>query len=203
MIGWHYVGLIFRIIIQLKWCVSVLCRVCHLFPPLVSIFGLFPVLVECHYELILVQLCFSKYLWLSCVFIVLSVQFDFVWSTRYSPMSVLPCLGLMSTLKTVVWAYPRLRVPRSSLVCAPWQCVSTSWSPVLLFFPLTLLYYISLIGETTALQCLEGNLQNTQLKNRSHSILSGLNYYVPTFKVIFWYNALIVYVDVFTLYFYF
>ncbi len=31
--------------------VSVLCRVCHVFPPLVSIFGLFPVLVSCHYEL--------------------------------------------------------------------------------------------------------------------------------------------------------
>ncbi len=28
---------------------SVLCRVCHVFPPLVSIFGLFPVLVSCHY----------------------------------------------------------------------------------------------------------------------------------------------------------
>ncbi len=86
MIGWHYVVLIDRIIIQLKWCVSVLCRVCRLFPPRLSIFGLFPVLVECHYEFILVQLCFSKYLWLSCVFIVLSVQFDFVWSTRYSPV---------------------------------------------------------------------------------------------------------------------
>ncbi len=36
---------------------SVLCRVCHVFPPHVSIFGLFPVLVSCHYELICVQLC--------------------------------------------------------------------------------------------------------------------------------------------------
>ncbi len=36
---------------------SVLCRVCHVFPPPVSIFGLFPVLVSCHYELICVQLC--------------------------------------------------------------------------------------------------------------------------------------------------
>ncbi len=33
------------------------CYVCHLFLPLVSIFGLFPVLVSCHYELICVQLC--------------------------------------------------------------------------------------------------------------------------------------------------
>ncbi len=30
---------------------------CHLFLPLVSIFGLFPVLVSCHYEFICVQLC--------------------------------------------------------------------------------------------------------------------------------------------------
>ncbi len=35
---------------------SVLCRVCHVFPPLVSIFGLFPVLVSCHYELSMFQL---------------------------------------------------------------------------------------------------------------------------------------------------
>ncbi len=63
---------------------SVLCRVCHVFLPHVSIFGLFPVLVKCHYELILVQLCLSRYLWFTCVFIVLSIQFDFVWSTRYS-----------------------------------------------------------------------------------------------------------------------
>ncbi len=33
------------------------CCVCHVFPPLVSIYGLFPVLVSCHYELICVQLC--------------------------------------------------------------------------------------------------------------------------------------------------
>ncbi len=29
--------------------VSVLCRVCHVSPPHVSLFGLFPVLVLCHY----------------------------------------------------------------------------------------------------------------------------------------------------------
>ncbi len=66
--------------------VSPLSCVCHVFPPLVSIFGLFPVLVKCHYELILVQPCLSNYLWFTCVFIVLSVQFDFVWSTRYFPV---------------------------------------------------------------------------------------------------------------------
>ncbi len=78
---------------------SVLCRVCHVFPPHVSIFGLFPVLVKCHYELIRVQLCLSRYLWFTCVFIVLYIQFDFIWSTRYSrcflsalSCPVLPCL---------------------------------------------------------------------------------------------------------------
>ncbi len=38
------------------------CCVCHLFLPLVSIFGLFPVLVSCHYELSMFQLCLSRYL---------------------------------------------------------------------------------------------------------------------------------------------
>ncbi len=96
--------------------VSPLLCVCHVFPPLVSIFGLFPVLVKCHYELILVQPCLSNYLWFTCVFIVLSVHFDLVWSTRYSPvflsMSVMPCHALMSPLKTIILSLrPRLRVP--------------------------------------------------------------------------------------------
>ncbi len=81
-----------------------------------SIFGLFPVLVKCHYELILVQPCLSNYLWFTCVFIVLSVHFDLVWSTRYSPvflsMSVMPCPALMSPLKTIILSLrPRLHVP--------------------------------------------------------------------------------------------
>ncbi len=69
------------------------CCVRHVFPPHVSIFGLFPVLVKCHYELILVQPCLSHYLWFTCVFIVLSVQFDLVWSTCDSPVYLvsLPC----------------------------------------------------------------------------------------------------------------
>ncbi len=37
--------LVFSVVILL----SVLCRVCLVFPPLVSIFGLFPVLVKCDY----------------------------------------------------------------------------------------------------------------------------------------------------------
>ncbi len=36
---------------------SDLCRVCLVFPPLVSLYGLFPVLVSCHYEFILFQVC--------------------------------------------------------------------------------------------------------------------------------------------------
>ncbi len=90
---------------------SVLCRVCQVFPPLVSTFGLFPILVKCDYQFILIQLCLSHYLWLSCVFIVLSIQYDFVWSTRYSPVfllvSALPCHALpcFSTLNTIILSY--------------------------------------------------------------------------------------------------
>ncbi len=39
-------------------------------------------------------------------------------------------------------------------------------------------------------------------KKLSHFILGGLKYYVTTFKFIIWYNALIVYIHVFTLYFF-
>ncbi len=104
------------------------CCVCHLFLPHVSIFGLFPVLVKCHYELILVQPCLSNYLWFTCVFIVLSVQFDFVWSTRYFPgvccLWVLPgpALSYLDVIKDYYLSLsPRLHVPVSSLVCAPWH----------------------------------------------------------------------------------
>ncbi len=87
---------------------SVLCCVCHVFPPLVSIFGLFPVLVRCDYWLILVQPCLSNYLWFICVFLVLSVQFDFVWSTRYSRCFLSVSFALSSPdvlLKTIIWVY--------------------------------------------------------------------------------------------------
>ncbi len=39
---------------------SELCRVCLVFPPPVSIFGLFPVLISCHYELIRFQVKSSQ-----------------------------------------------------------------------------------------------------------------------------------------------
>ncbi len=105
--------------------VSPLSCVCHVFPPHVSLFGLFPVLVKCHYELILVQPCLSNYLWFTCVFIVLSVHFDLVWSTRHSrcfdssfpvfllvipgvscpcqSCLVLPCPDVL--LNTIIWVY--------------------------------------------------------------------------------------------------
>ncbi len=75
---------------------SVLCCVCHVFPPLVSIFGLFPVLVSCHYELSMFQLCLSCYVLITLCILVLSFEFDFVWSTRYFPVYPvsLPCLVL-------------------------------------------------------------------------------------------------------------
>ncbi len=60
--------------------------VCHVFPPLVSIYGLFPVLVSCHYELSMFQLCLSRYVLITLCILVLSFEFDFVWSTHYSPV---------------------------------------------------------------------------------------------------------------------
>ncbi len=51
-------------VFRLAWRESTLCQssvMCHVFPPHVSIFGLFPVLVSCHYELICVQLCVCDY----------------------------------------------------------------------------------------------------------------------------------------------
>ncbi len=75
---------------------SVLCRVCHVFPPHVSIFGLFPVLVSCHYEFIRVQVCLCDYVLITLCILVLSFEFDLVWSTRYFPVYPVsqPCLVL-------------------------------------------------------------------------------------------------------------
>ncbi len=53
------------------------CCVCHVFPPLVSIYGLFPVLVSCHYELSKFQLCLSHYVLITLCILVLSFEFDF------------------------------------------------------------------------------------------------------------------------------
>ncbi len=91
---------------------SVLCRVCHVFPPLVSIFGLFPVLVSCHYELSMFQLCLSRYVLITLCILVLSFEFDFVWSTRYFPVYPvsLSCLDVLIKYYYLS-LYPRLRVP--------------------------------------------------------------------------------------------
>ncbi len=78
---------------------------CHLFLPLVSIYGLFPVLVSCHYELSMFQLCLSRYVLITLCILVLSFEFDFVWSTRYfkgvSCLSALSCPA-MSLLNTII-----------------------------------------------------------------------------------------------------
>ncbi len=85
-----------------SWCIhayihiwlSVLCRVCLVFPPRVCLFGSF-----------LVQLCLSDY---PCVCIVLSVQLVFVWSTRDSRcscISVLPCLALLVRIKDCIFEF--------------------------------------------------------------------------------------------------
>ncbi len=81
---------------------------CRVFPPLVSIYGLFPVLVSCHYELSMFQLCLSRYVLITLCILVLSFEFDFVWSTRYSPVFpvyvslALSCPARMSSLKTII-----------------------------------------------------------------------------------------------------
>ncbi len=106
---------------QIRILVSGFCCVCHVFPPLVSIYGLFPVLVSCHYELSMFQLCLSRYVFIYPGYISPVFEFDFVWSTRYFPVYpvsesclvlpcpalsclVLPCPALMS-IKTIIWVY--------------------------------------------------------------------------------------------------
>ncbi len=96
---------------------SVLSVLCLVFPPLVSIFGLFPVIIKCDYQLILVQLFFSI-IYDYPVYLVLSVQFNFVWSTHYSTvfMSTLPSLAwpCLASLKTSICVYSSS--PCSSLI---------------------------------------------------------------------------------------
>ncbi len=65
------------------------------------------------------QLCLSRYVLITLCILVLSFEFDFIWSTRYSPvflsMSALPCPAL-PCLDVFIKDYylslrPRLRVP--------------------------------------------------------------------------------------------
>ncbi len=80
---------------------------------------------------------FFNYLWLSCIFIVLYFQFNFVWSTHYSTvfMSTLPSLAwpCLASLKTSICDYSsspcsslipplnvhRARRPDQTVSCAP------------------------------------------------------------------------------------
>ncbi len=81
---------------------------CHLFLPLVSIFGLFPVLVSCHYEFICVQLCVCDCVnypvYISPVF---WVWFHLVYSLLPRCfLSLSPALSYLDvSLKTIIWVY--------------------------------------------------------------------------------------------------
>ncbi len=92
---------------------SVVCVMCSrlLCPYMVCFLSLFDVI----YELSMFQLCLSRYLLITLCILVLSFEFDFVWSTRYSPvflsMSALPCPALLVKIKDYYLSlYPRLRV---------------------------------------------------------------------------------------------
>ncbi len=82
---------------------SVVCVMC-------SIFGLFPVLVSCHYELSMFQLCLSHYVSITLCILVLSFEFDFIWSTRYFPVYPVSesCLDVIKDYYLSL--RPRLRV---------------------------------------------------------------------------------------------
>ncbi len=110
---------------------------CHLFLPLVSIFGLFPVLVSCHYELSMFQLClcdcvnYPVYLVPVC-----SVWFRLVYSLLpgVSCLSALSCPAL-SSLKTIIWVYVLVWVflflPR---VCTVTVNVFCKYEQILIFY---------------------------------------------------------------------
>ncbi len=91
--------------------VSPLVVVCHVFPPHVSIFGLVSCPCSCHYELSMFQLCFSRYVLITLCILVLSFEFDFVWSTRYSRCFLSVSLALSCHVYVSV-------CPCSSLLCA-------------------------------------------------------------------------------------
>ncbi len=94
------------------------CCVCQLFLPLVSIFGLFPVLVSCHYELSMFQLCLSCYVLIIPCILVLSFEFDFVWSTCYFPVYPVS-LSCLDVIKDYYLSLRPRPCPCSSLLCAP------------------------------------------------------------------------------------
>ncbi len=85
------------------------CCVCHVFLPLVYIFGLFPVLVKCDHQLICVQLCVCDCVNYPVYLVpVFWVWFRLVYSLLpgVSCLSVLPCPALMSSLNIIIiWVY--------------------------------------------------------------------------------------------------
>ncbi len=157
---------------DLIW-LSVLCRVCHVFPPHVSIFGLFPVLVSCHYELSMFQLCFSRYVLITLCILVLSFEFDFVWSTRYSRCFLSVSLALSCHVYVSV-------CPCSSLLCAPWQ-----WRCIILRFVINLHYRWG-YHDAAALLCSSGKqlLVNKQ-KINNRTFFQYLNFSDRLFNIQF------------------
>ncbi len=77
--------------------------------------------VSCRYELICVQLCVCDYVLITLCILVLSFEFDFVWSTRYFPVYLVckPCLVLPWCL--IKYYYLSLR-PRLRVLVPP-SCV--------------------------------------------------------------------------------
>ncbi len=103
---------------------------CHVFPPLVSIFGLFPVLVSCHYDS-----CPAVFVLLSVINLCILVHACSVWFRLvYLWLPGVSCLSaLMSWLKTIIWVYV--------LVCVflflPRVCtVTISFQNCMTYFPL-------------------------------------------------------------------
>ncbi len=121
-----------------------LFRVCLVFPPLVSIYGLFPVLVSCRLSLIQFQVC------VICVNynVYLSPVFCLPFRLVYSLFPVcLPCpvLPLMLSLKTIILKYLSVCVFLVSPCCVhhnrrPDQTVSVVPSPRFVLFVFSSVY---------------------------------------------------------------
>ncbi len=123
--AWTTVGLRSATSLWTLICLSVLCCVCHVFLPPVSMFGLFPVLVNCDYELILVQLCFSSlFMIILCIYShVCSVWLHLVYSllpgVTVCVYLALPCLDIncyLSYILVCVFLVPPSCVHRDNAV---------------------------------------------------------------------------------------
>ncbi len=106
------------------------CCVCHLFLPLVSIFGLFPVLVSCHYELSMFQLCLSRYVLITLCILVLSFEFD-PWefggiaASAASPLAASPNARRSREISAAGGGYPKPAgwLPGSRVAAPPARCL--------------------------------------------------------------------------------